>query len=183
MSEKDIAKNVRAILKAVGENPQRTGLERTPERVAAMLEDILSGYKIAESEVVDGAVIAESGKHDVLVRDIQFYCLCEHHLLPFMGKVSVAYLSTDRIIGLGRIPKIVHFYARRLQTQERLTSEIAALLERILLPDGLAVKIEATHLCAAMRGDREQGMSLVTWQFSGSYDQPEMKTLFESRTS
>jgi GTP cyclohydrolase I len=158
---------VRSLLLEVGEDPDREGLQHTPSRVARSLRFLLSGYESHLETVVNGAIFEEPYSEMVVVRDIEVYSLCEHHLLPFFGKAHVAYLPKGRILGLSKIPRIVDMFARRLQVQERLTTEIAAALQTVLEPEGVGVVIEATHLCMAMRGVEKQNSSAVTSSMTG----------------
>ncbi len=157
-----IAPIVERLLREVGEDPEREGLLHTPGRVADSLRFLLSGYDQNVADVINGAVYAETYQEMVLVRDIEVYSLCEHHLLPFYGKAHVAYLPRGRIVGLSKLPRIVEVFARRLQVQERLTTQIAAALDEALDPYGVAVVIEASHLCMMMRGVEKQNSRTVT---------------------
>jgi GTP cyclohydrolase I len=161
------------LLLALGEDPEREGLQRTPARVARMYAEILSGYQIDPVALVNGAVFDSDYRNMVLVRDIEFHSLCEHHMLPFSGKAHVAYLPEDKIIGLSKIPRLVEMYARRLQVQERLTGEIAAALDGVLKPRGVAVQVEATHLCAVMRGVKQSQASMLTTTMLGAFEADE----------
>lgn len=147
---------IKEILENLGENPRREGLEKTPERVAKSLQFLTSGYKADIRKIINGAIFKESYEEMVLVNDIDFYSLCEHHLLPFYGKCHVAYIPNGQIIGLSKIPRIVEVFARRLQVQERMTTEIADTLMEFLQPAGVAVVTEARHLCMMMRGVQKQ---------------------------
>src|SRR5213083_1477140 len=147
---------VREILAQLGEDPAREGLRQTPARVAASLRWLTRGYGMAVADVIGDAVYSERHENMVLVRDIELYSLCEHHLLPFFGKAHVAYLPKGKIIGLSKLPRIVDCFARRLQVQERLTMQIAKAVEDILQPDGVGVVVEARHLCMMMRGVEKQ---------------------------
>jgi GTP cyclohydrolase I len=147
-----IESHYRDILKDLGEDPKREGLERTPHRVAKALRELTSGYRVDVDAMINNALFRESYNEMVLVRDISFYSLCEHHMLPFFGRAHVAYLPNKRIIGLSKIPKLVEIFARRLQVQERLTEQIAETLASKLKPRGVAVVLEARHLCMEMRG-------------------------------
>jgi GTP cyclohydrolase IA len=158
---------VRSLLVDVGEDPEREGLVRTPSRVARSLRFLLSGYESRLDALVNGAIFEEPYSEMVVVRDIEVYSLCEHHLLPFFGKAHVAYIPNGRIIGLSKIPRIVDMFARRLQVQERLTTEIGEALQTVLAPEGVGVVIEATHLCMAMRGVEKQNSSAVTSSMTG----------------
>jgi GTP cyclohydrolase I len=168
-----IADLTQQLLLALGEDPEREGLQRTPARVARMYAEILSGYQIDPVALVNGAVFDSDYRNMVLVRDIEFHSLCEHHMLPFSGKAHVAYLPEDKIIGLSKIPRLVEMYARRLQVQERLTGEIAAALDGVLKPRGVAVQVEATHLCAVMRGVKQSQASMLTTTMLGAFEDDE----------
>jgi len=152
----------RDLLRALGEDPTREGLVDTPHRVARSLTDLTAGYRQTLAGVVGDALYAEDYDELVLVRDIPFYSLCEHHLLPFFGTAHVAYLPDGCVIGLSKLPRIVDMYARRLQVQERLTREVAAAVETALRPRGVGVVIEAEHLCMSMRGVQKPGSRTVT---------------------
>ena len=164
-----IAPLVERMLRELGEDPAREGLVRTPDRVAASMRFLLSGYAQNVEDVVNGAVYAEEYEEMVLVRDIEVYSLCEHHLLPFYGKAHVAYLPKGRIIGLSKLPRIVEVFARRLQVQERLTTQVADALDAALQPYGTAVVIEAAHLCMMMRGVEKQNSRTVTSALTGAF--------------
>jgi GTP cyclohydrolase I len=140
------------ILKDLGEDPKREGLVKTPHRVAKALAELTSGYRVDVDAMINGALFTESYNEMVLVRDISFYSMCEHHMLPFFGRAHVAYLPNKKIIGLSKIPKLVEIFARRLQVQERLTEQVAETLQAKLKPRGVAVVLEARHLCMEMRG-------------------------------
>ena len=151
--------NIKEILEHLGEDPNREGLLATPRRVEQSLKDLTKGYEMDMSTLLNGAIFQEEVDEMVLVKDIEFYSLCEHHLLPFFGKVHVAYIPDGKIIGLSKIPRIVEMYARRLQVQERMTTEIAKALEDALAPRGVAIVTEAAHLCMMMRGVEKQSSS------------------------
>jgi GTP cyclohydrolase IA len=168
-----IADLTQQLLLALGEDPEREGLQRTPARVARMYAEILSGYQTDPVALVNGAIFDSDYRNMVLVRDIEFHSLCEHHMLPFSGKAHVAYLPEDKIIGLSKIPRLVEMYARRLQVQERLTGEIAAALDGVLKPRGVAVQVEATHLCAVMRGVKQSQASMLTTTMLGAFEDDE----------
>jgi GTP cyclohydrolase I len=144
--------SVKVLLEGVGEDPDREGLLDTPKRVAKMLREVTSGYDVNLDAVINGAMFSESYGAPVVVRDITFYSLCEHHMLPFYGRAHVAYLPGERVVGLSKIPRVVEVFARRLQVQERLTHQIADFLNTKLEPQGIAVALEGTHFCAIMRG-------------------------------
>jgi GTP cyclohydrolase I len=153
---------VRTILTGIGEDPKRAGLVDTPARVRRMFAELTAGYTIDPDEVLNDAIFDVGYSEMVLVKDIPFHSLCEHHLLPFAGTAAVAYIPAGRVIGLSKIPRIVDMYARRLQVQERLTQQIADFLMERLAPRGVGVVVEATHLCASMRGIRKPGMVMTT---------------------
>lgn len=160
---------IRTLLAEMGENPSRQGLRKTPKRVARSYADLTAGYKQNAREVINKAVFDEEYDEMVVLKDIDLYSLCEHHLLPFYGKCHVAYLPKGRIIGLSKIPRIVHVFARRLQVQERLTHQIATCLKEALDPLGVAVVIKAFHLCMAMRGVEKQNATCVTSAMLGVF--------------
>ena len=153
---------VRQILLEIGEDPDRQGLAGTPERVHRMYTELTAGYHVDPERLINGAIFDVDYSEMVVVRDIPFYSLCEHHLLPFFGTASVAYIPRGRVLGMSKIPRIVEMYSRRLQVQERLTQQIAAFLQDRLDPQGVGVVMEATHLCAAMRGVRKPGTIMTT---------------------
>lgn len=154
--------HVRAILRHVGENPDREGLVKTPQRVKESFEFLTSGYGQRLAGIVNGAIYEDPADEMILVCDIEMYSLCEHHMLPFVGKAHVAYLPDGKIVGLSKIPRIVDMYARRLQVQERLTTQIAEALMEVLQPKGVGVLIEADHFCMRMRGVGKQSSYAVT---------------------
>lgn len=161
---------VKGMLESLGEDPLREGLERTPHRVAKAMRFLTSGYTADLDDIVNGAVFdAEGYQEMVLIKEIEFYSMCEHHMLPFFGKVSVAYLPNKKIIGLSKIPRLVDVFARRLQVQERMTQQIAAALENILSPRGVAVSATGFHLCMAMRGVEKQASQTTTTAFTGLF--------------
>jgi GTP cyclohydrolase I len=161
---------VQEILLRIGEDPQREGLVKTPYRVAQALRFLTQGYSKSVAEVVNGAVYHERSRDMVLVKNISFYSLCEHHLLPFFGKAHIAYLPNGRVIGLSKIPRLVHLFAHRLQMQERITREVVEALEEVLAPDGIAVVMEGYHLCMQMRGVEEQECTTVTTSLRGRFE-------------
>jgi GTP cyclohydrolase I len=160
---------VRELLASLGEDPGREGLQRTPERVARMYTELLAGYQTDLVELVNGALFESDYKNIVLVRDIEFYSLCEHHLLPFFGRAHVAYIPDGKIIGLSKIPRIVEMFARRLQVQERMTQEIADALDEILTPKGIAVYVDGAHMCSMMRGVKKSEATMITNAFKGAF--------------
>lgn len=161
--------DVRRILAALGEDPTREGLLRTPERVENSLRWLTRGYEMTVADAVGEAVFEENHQSMILVRDIELYSLCEHHILPFFGRAHVAYIPNRRIVGLSKLPRIVEVFARRLQVQERLTDQIADAVMEILQPHGVGVLIEATHLCMAMRGVEKQNSRTVTSAVRGIF--------------
>jgi GTP cyclohydrolase I len=160
---------VRALLRGLGEDPTREGLRHTPERVSASLGELTAGYSQTVEEVVGRGVFTEDCSEMVMVKDIEFYSLCEHHLLPFYGRVHVAYIPDGRIIGLSKIPRIVDVFARRLQVQERMTQQIAQAIETVLAPKGVGVVAHAAHLCMMMRGVQKQNSAAMTSCLLGSF--------------
>jgi GTP cyclohydrolase I len=160
---------VRQLLTALGEDPSRDGLAETPRRVAKSLDFLTSGYRTDLDAVINNALFDVEYSEMVIVRDIDFYSLCEHHLLPFFGKCHVAYLPSKKVIGLSKLPRIVDMFARRLQVQERLTEQIADAITAKINPTSVAVVIEATHLCMAMRGVEKQNSTTVTSAMRGSF--------------
>ena len=160
---------VREILLEIGEDPDRPGLAGTPERVHRMYAELTAGYRVDPERLLNGAIFKVDYSEMVVVRDIPFYSLCEHHLLPFFGTAAVAYIPRGRVIGLSKIPRIVEMYARRLQIQERLTQQIADFLQGRLEPQGVGVVIEATHLCTVMRGIRKPGTTMTTSSVLGIF--------------
>ncbi len=160
---------VHRMLELLGEDPKREGLVRTPSRVESSLRWLTRGYGESVDDLVRGAVFEEAHESMVLVRDVEIYSMCEHHLLPFFGKAHVAYLPNGKIIGLSKIPRIVDVYARRLQVQERLTDQVADALMRVLQPHGVGVVIEAYHLCMMMRGVEKQNSKTVTSALRGNF--------------
>jgi GTP cyclohydrolase I len=164
-----IAPLVRSMLAELGENPSREGLLRTPERVDRALRFLTSGYRTDLRKVVNGALFAVKYDEMVIVKDIEFFSLCEHHMLPFFGKVHVAYLPKERVIGLSKIPRIVDVFARRLQIQERMTQEIAQTIQELIEPLGVGVVCEARHFCMMMRGVEKQHSGAVTSAMLGAF--------------
>ncbi len=157
------------LIDALGENPEREGLKNTPKRVARMYLELLSGYRAAPQKVVNGALFNITYDEMVIVRDIEFYSLCEHHMLPFLGRVHVAYMPAGKVIGLSKIPRLVDIYARRLQVQERMTRQIADIIQELLEPNGVAVVVEGLHLCSMMRGVKKHGARMTTSAMHGSF--------------
>ena len=174
-----IEKLVEQLLKELGEDPQREGLERTPERVAKALQYLTSGYEKNVDEILNHALFVEEYDEMVVVKDIDFASLCEHHLLPFIGKAHIAYMPHKKIVGLSKIPRLVEMFSRRLQVQERLTTQIASTLNDALQPRGVAVVMEAVHLCMLVRGVEKQNSKAVTSAMLGAFrDRPETRAEF-----
>ena len=164
-----IARNVREILAEIGEDPSREGLDRTPVRFEKALKYLTSGYQTDIKQIVNGALFDVEYDEMVIVKDIEFFSLCEHHLLPFYGKAHVAYLPNGKVLGLSKIPRVVDMFARRLQVQERLTQQVAETLQEILKPRGVAVIMEAQHFCMMMRGVEKQHSGTVTSAMLGAF--------------
>ncbi|MCR4403710.1 MAG: GTP cyclohydrolase I FolE [Candidatus Acetothermia bacterium] len=159
----------RALLLKIGEDPEREGLRLTPQRVAEMLAELTSGYRTDPREIIDGALFAVEYDEMIVVKDIEFYSLCEHHLTPFFGKAHVGYIPDGKVIGFSKIPRIVDHFSRRLQLQERLTEEIANFLMEAVEPQGVGVVLEGFHLCMAMRGVKKQNARMVTSAMKGLF--------------
>lgn len=157
------------LLRALGEQPEREGLRDTPQRVARMYSELLSGYHADPDKIVNGALFNITYDQMVIVRDIEFYSLCEHHLLPFLGRAHVAYMPAGKVIGLSKIPRLVDVFARRLQVQERMTRQIADLLQQMLEPHGVAVVVEGMHMCTMMRGVKKHDARMTTSAMLGSF--------------
>jgi GTP cyclohydrolase I len=157
------------MLVQIGEDPEREGLARTPLRVAKAMDFLTSGYTTSIDEVLNGAIFESDADEMVVVKDIEFYSMCEHHMLPFFGKAAVAYLPNKNIIGLSKIARIVDMFARRLQVQERLTNQVADAIEEVLDPHGVAVVMQGSHFCMMMRGVQKQGSSMVTSAMRGGF--------------
>ncbi len=169
LEDAPIATSIHTILTELGENPARDGLVRTPQRADKALRFLTSGYQADFRQIVNGALFDVDYDEMVIVKDIEFYSLCEHHMLPFFGKVHVAYLPCKKVIGLSKIPRIVDSFARRLQVQERLTQQVAEAIQEVLAPRGVGVICEAQHFCMMMRGVEKQGSSTVTSAMLGSF--------------
>nr|WP_210772396.1 GTP cyclohydrolase I FolE [Panacagrimonas perspica] len=164
-----VEEHFRAIIEAIGENPDREGLVKTPYRAARAMEFLTQGYEQDLGEIVNEAIFASSNDEMVIVRDIEMYSMCEHHMLPFIGKCHVAYLPAGKVIGLSKIPRIVDMFARRLQIQENLTKQIGESIQQVTEANGVAVVIEAKHLCAMMRGVEKQNSTMITSMMLGRF--------------
>jgi GTP cyclohydrolase I len=160
---------VRSILESVGEDPERDGLKNTPLRVARMYEEILQGYHADPDTLINGALFEVDYDEMVVVKDIEYYSLCEHHMVPFYGMAHVAYIPRGKVLGLSKIPRVVDMFARRLQVQERMTRQIADFLDEVLHPRGVAVVVEGAHLCSMMRGVRKANARMVTSAVLGGF--------------
>lgn len=167
----EISKHIEAIIRLIGENPEREGLKKTPLRYAKALAYITRGYTQDASEVIKQAVFEYSGSKLVVVKDIEFYSMCEHHILPFFGKISIGYLPKGEMVGLSKLARLVDVYARRLQVQERLTAQVTQTLSDTLRTDGVIVVCNAQHLCMKMRGVEKQESSTTTVDFTGKFDE------------
>jgi len=175
---KSIAEKYKGILSDIGEDPSREGLEKTPERVAKALQYLTHGYDLDPSEILKSAMFKEEYSQMVIVKDIEIYSLCEHHLLPFFGKAHIAYIPNGHIVGLSKIPRVADAFARRLQVQERLTNEIRDCIHQTLKPLGVAVVIECKHLCMSMRGIQKQNSVTTTSAFTGAFENERTRSEF-----
>jgi len=171
---------VAELLQRIGEDPKREGLLRTPERYAKALKFLTKGYDEDPETILNGALFTVTYDEMVIVKDIEMFSLCEHHMLPFFGKVHIAYIPKGKVIGLSKLPRLVEVFARRLQVQERLTTEIAETIQRVLDPHGVGVIIEARHLCMMMRGVEKQHSSTVTSAMLGAFREPQTREEFLS---
>ncbi|GIK39745.1 MAG: GTP cyclohydrolase 1 [Chloroflexota bacterium] len=167
--QKEIEKAVRKTLANIGEDPDREGLQRTPERVARMYDELTAGYHMDPVKLINDALFDVEYSEMVIVKDIDFYSLCEHHLLPFFGKAHVAYIPKGKVVGLSKIPRIVDMFARRLQVQERMTQQIADFINEVLHPHGVAVVVEGAHMCSMMRGVKKANATMVTSALLGIF--------------
>ena len=170
--------NFHEIIKGVGEDPDREGVIKTPERAAKAMQFLTQGYSMDAEEILKKAVFEETYDEMVVVKDIELYSLCEHHMLPFFGKAHIAYIPDGKIIGLSKLPRVVDVFARRLQVQERLTNDILECLNKTLKPQGVAVVIEAVHLCMMMRGVQKQNSATTTSGFRGQFKEIETRNEF-----
>jgi GTP cyclohydrolase I len=173
-----IEEHIRAVIEQIGEDPDRDGLDRTPGRVAKAYRFLTKGYAEDPVALLNGALFDVSYDEMVLVKDIGFYSLCEHHMLPFFGRIHVAYIPNGKVVGLSKLPRLVQMFARRLQVQERLTMQIAEMIEKVLAPRGVAVVAEAIHLCMMMRGVEQQNAFAITSSLKGEF-QSDPKTRSE----
>ncbi len=182
MKTEDVFESLKACckqsLELIGENPEREGLVKTPERVAKTMLDLTRGYSMDPLAVLNSAKFKEDYSQMVVIKNIEFYSLCEHHILPFFGKVHVAYIPNGYITGLSKIPRVVDIFSHRLQVQERLTMQIRQCIDEALNPLGTMVMVEAQHLCMQMRGVEKQGAMTVTSDFSGSFGSPKIRREF-----
>lgn len=178
-----MGQNVKQMLEMIGEDPSREGLVKTPERVAKSMQFLMQGYQQDPAAILRSAMFREEYNQMVIVKDIDFYSLCEHHMLPFFGKAHVAYIPNDYIVGLSKIPRVVEAFARRLQVQERLTTQIRECIQQTLNPQGVMVVIEARHLCMQMRGVESQNAITTTSDFSGVFDEIRTRQEFLSLIS
>jgi GTP cyclohydrolase I len=179
VNQSRIEESMREILTNIGEDPSREGLLNTPNRVARMYDELTAGYHVDPVKLVNGAVFNVDYDELVLVKDIDFYSMCEHHMLPFYGKAHVAYIPNGKVIGLSKIPRIVEMYARRLQIQEQMTSQIAEFLQETLNPKGVAVVLEGAHMCAMMRGVKKENTKMTTSKMTGVFkDNPKTRSEF-----
>lgn len=173
-----ISSHYEDILGTLGEDPKREGLEKTPERVAKSLQFLMHGYDLDPEQILKGALFNEEYDEMVIVKDIEVYSMCEHHMLPFFGKAHIAYIPNGKIVGLSKIPRVVDAFARRLQVQERLTTEIRDCLEDVLQPKGVAVVIEASHMCMQMRGVQKQNSTTTSSSFTGAFEKDSTRKEF-----
>ena len=175
---KEIQEKYLSILKEVGENPTREGLLKTPERASKAMQFLTQGYEVDAEEILKSALFNEDYSEMVIVKDIELYSLCEHHILPFFGKAHIAYIPNGKIVGLSKLPRVVDAFARRLQVQERLTDQIVNVIDKVLKPQGVAVVIEASHMCMMMRGVQKQNSVTTTSAFRGAFKNVETRLEF-----
>jgi GTP cyclohydrolase I len=176
--QQELKKHYEAILSLIGENPAREGLVKTPERVAKAMQFLTQGYEQSPEDILKGAMFREDYKQMVIVRDIDFYSMCEHHMLPFFGKVHIGYIPNGYITGLSKLPRVVDVFARRLQVQERLTTEIKECIQKTLNPLGVIVVVEAEHMCMQMRGVEKQHSLTTTSDFTGAFKEAKTREEF-----
>ncbi len=175
-----ISQQYRNIIQTLGEDPDREGLIKTPERAAKAMQFLTQGYELSAEDILKSALFKEEYNEMVIVKDIEIYSMCEHHMLPFFGKAHIAYIPNGYVVGLSKIPRVVDVFARRLQVQERLTQEILQAIDQTLKPQGCAVVIEAIHMCMMMRGVQKQNSSTTTSAFTGQFQQVETRSEFLS---
>ncbi len=176
--QQELKTHYEAILSLIGENPTREGLVKTPERVAKAMQFLTQGYEQSPEDILRGAMFREDYKQMVIVRDIDFYSMCEHHMLPFFGKVHIGYIPNGYITGLSKLPRVVDVFARRLQVQERLTTEIKECIQNTLNPLGVIVVVEAEHMCMQMRGVEKQHSLTTTSDFTGAFKEAKTREEF-----
>jgi GTP cyclohydrolase I len=169
-SKTAVEEAVRTILANVGEDPEREGLLGTPDRIARMYDEILAGYTIDPVKLVNNALFNVEYRDMVVVKEIEYFSMCEHHMLPFYGRAHIAYIPSEKVIGLSKIPRIVEMFARRLQVQERMTHQIAEMIDEILAPQGVAVVVEGSHMCSMMRGVKKEHPVMMTRSFLGQFE-------------
>jgi len=174
----DIKDKFHSIIESLGENVERDGLLKTPERASKAMQFLTSGYGMDAEDVLKSALFDEDYSEMVIIKDIELYSLCEHHMLPFFGKAHIAYIPNGKIVGLSKIPRVVDIFARRLQVQERLTDQIVTTINNVLEPQGVAVVIEASHMCMMMRGVQKQNSVTTTSGFRGAFENIETRTEF-----
>jgi GTP cyclohydrolase I len=174
----DVKESYHTILDRVGEDPKREGIVKTPERAAKAMQFLTQGYEMDAKQILEGAMFKEDYSDMVLIKDIELYSLCEHHMLPFFGKAHIAYIPNGHIVGLSKIPRVVDVFSRRLQVQERLTHDILECINTTLQPKGVAVVIEARHMCMMMRGVQKQNSATTTSGFRGEFKQSETRNEF-----
>jgi GTP cyclohydrolase I len=175
---KSIKEKYASILNEIGENPDREGLLKTPERASKAMQFLTQGYDLDAEKILQSALFTEDYSEMVIVKDIELYSLCEHHILPFFGKAHIAYIPNGKIVGLSKIPRVVDVFARRLQVQERLTDQIVNVIDKVLRPQGVAVVIEASHMCMMMRGVQKQNSVTTTSAFRGVFKNVETRLEF-----
>ena len=175
---KDLKKNYHDIIEQVGEDPLRNGLVKTPERASKAMQFLTQGYSMDPQEILTSAMFDEDYRDMVIVKDIELYSLCEHHMLPFFGKAHIAYIPDGKIVGLSKLPRVVDVFARRLQVQERLTHDILECINTTLNPKGVAVVIEAVHMCMMMRGVQKQNSATTTSGFRGEFENAQTRNEF-----
>ena len=174
----ELKENFINVISLLGENTEREGLVKTPERAAKAMKFLTSGYSMNPKEILEGAMFKEDYKEMVIIKDIELYSLCEHHMLPFFGKAHIAYIPNGHIVGLSKIPRVVDVFARRLQVQERLTEQILECINDTLKPQGVAVVIEASHMCMMMRGVQKQNSTTTTSGFRGAFKESNTRNEF-----